>query len=418
MSNTRESASLSEPMESSEATPNVDRDTSMTSATSVPSKSGKPKAQSRPSRLPKKEAEYRFQSVRAIQAGRSYFVTACPLRLVPEVLTFAPSDLPPNLRAQRLLNKGRIPQIAKYLTANPTSYVLSAITASVDADLRDVRFEERGPLLDGARVGQLVVPAGARILVNDGQHRREAIAAALRQRPELGEESVPLVLFLDAGLVRNQQTFADLNRHAIRPATSLNVLYDHRDPVAKLARRVASEVCPFDRFTELERSSLSNRSSKMFTLSAIHQATVALLRGRQRSADGQEERLVLEFWETVGELVRSWGFIGEQNTASDLRRDYVHVHAVALHALGTVAGELIARYPRGWQSRLRRLEGLDWRRDSPLWSGRAIRNGKISKAGPSLVLTANVLRDRVGLELGATERALEETLPKENRVAA
>jgi DNA sulfur modification protein DndB len=390
----------------------------MTSATSAPSKSRKPQAKSRPSRPSKKGAEYRFQSVRAVQAGRSYFVTACPLRLVPQVLTFAPADLPPGLRAQRLLNKGRIPQIAKYLTANPTSYVLSATTASIDADHREVRFEEQGPLLDGARVGQLVIPVGARILVNDGQHRREAIAAALRLRPELADESIPLVLFLDAGLVRNQQTFADLNRHAIRPATSLNVLYDHRDPVAKLARRVASDVSPFDKLTELERSSLSNRSSKMFTLSAIHQATMALLRQGPSEGEGQEEKLVLEFWAIVGELVRSWGFIGKQGTASDLRRDYVHVHAVALHALGTVGGELMAKHPRGWQSRLRRLKGLDWRRDNPLWSGRAIRNGKISKAGPSLVLTANVLRDKVGLELGATERALEETLPKEDRVAA
>jgi DNA sulfur modification protein DndB len=389
----------------------------MTSATSAPSKSRKPRAKSRSSRPSKEGTEYRFQSVRAVQAGRSYFVTACPLRLVPQVLTFAPADLPPGLRAQRLLNKGRIPQIAKYLTANPTSYVLSAITASIDADYREVRFEEQGPLLDGARVGQLVVPAGARILVNDGQHRREAIAAALRLRPELADESIPLVLFLDAGLVRNQQTFADLNRHAIRPATSLNVLYDHRDPVAKLARQVASEVCPFDKLTEFERSSLSNRSSKMFTLSAIHQATVALLRQRP-SEEGKEEELVLEFWAIVGELVRSWGFIGEQSTASDLRRDYVHVHAVALHALGTVGGELMAKHPRGWQSRLRRLKELDWRRDNPLWSGRAIRNGKISKAGPSLVLTANVLRDKVGLELGATEVALEETLSEEDRVAA
>lgn len=390
----------------------------MTSATSVPRKSKMPKAESKRSRPSKDGGEYRFQSVRAVQAGRSYFVTACPLRLVPQVLTFAPADLPPNLRAQRLLNKGRIPQIAKYLTANPTSYVLSAITASIDADLRDVRFEEHGPLLDGARVGQLVIPAGSRILVNDGQHRREAIAAALRLKPELADESIPLVLFLDAGLVRNQQTFADLNRHAIRPATSLNVLYDHRDPVAELARRVASEVCPFDGLTELERSSLSNRSSKMFTLSAIHQATVALLRARVSEAGSEDEGSVMEFWKIVGDLVRSWGFISEQNTASDLRRDYVHVHAVALHALGTVGGELMATYPDEWQSRLRRLAELNWRRDNSIWVGRAIRNGKISKAGPSLVLTANVLRQKVGLELGGTEKALEESLEKEDRVAA
>jgi DNA sulfur modification protein DndB len=293
--------------------------------------------------------------------------------------------------------------------------VLSAITASIDAD---VRFEEQGPLQNGARIGELVIPATANILVNDGQHRREAIAAALRQKPELSEESIPLVLFLDAGLIRNQQTFADLNRHAIRPATSLNVLYDHRDPVAELARRISSQVSPFKGLTELERSSLSNRSSKMFTLSAIHQATAALFRERISEPTEGDEQLVVEFWTILGELICKWGFVGDGKTASDLRRDYVHVHAVALHALGTVGGELMTRYPRSWQSRMRRLGRLDWRRANPLWDGRAIRNGKISKAGPSLVLTANVLRTKVGLELGSTEVTFEETLPKETRVIA
>jgi len=366
-----------------------------------------------PRRGDSQDSVYRFPSVRAIQAGRIYFVTACPLRLVPEVLTFAPADLPPEVRAQRALNKNRIPQIARYLTENPSSYVLSAITASIDAA---VRFEEEGPLQNGGRRGDLVIPASARIHVNDGQHRREAIAAALRSNPELSDESIPLVLFLDAGLERNQQTFADLNRHAIRPATSLNVLYDHRDPSAELARRVASKVSPFQGLTELERSSLSNRSSKMFTLSAIHQSTVALLRKPPREISMDEEALVLEFWTALGKLICGWGIVGNGKTASELRRDYVHVHAVALHALGTVGGELMARYPATWNERLEHLAKLDWRRENRLWHGRAIRNGKISKAGPSLVLTANVLRARVGLKLGATEIAIEETLPEIDRV--
>ena len=141
--------------------------------------------------------------------------------MVPELLTFDPPDLPPQLRAQRVLNKARVPQIARYLVGNPKSYVLSAITASIDAD---VRFEAESALQDGVRVGQLVIPAEARILVNDGQHRRAAITEALKTAPELANESVPLVLFLDAGLLRSQQIFADLNRHGIRPNTSLNVL--------------------------------------------------------------------------------------------------------------------------------------------------------------------------------------------------
>lgn len=393
-----------------------------TSVTSVPSKTpdasapaGRPRRRPAAANVPH-APELRFGAVRAVQAGRAYFVTVCPLRLVPEILSFDSPDLPPQLRAQRVLNKARVPQIARYLSSNRGSYVLSAITASVDAD---VRFEAHAVLEDGVRIGELVVPRDARILVNDGQHRRAAIAEALKAAPELAHESVPLVLFLDAGLARSQQIFADLNRHGIRPPRSLNVLYDHRDWIAKVARRVASEVRPFAGLTELERSSLSNRSSNIFTLSAIHQATETLLRDRRHEQLGaQDEALVLEFWKIVGELIQKWGFITDGRTAADLRRDYIHAHAVALHAVGTVGGELVARYPKQWQKRLRRLSNLDWSRTNPLWHGRAIRNGQISKSGPSLILTTNVLRERAGVPLNPGAVAVEATLPEDRRVAA
>lgn len=405
---------------------NVDAPVADTSITSPPSKTRPAKTRSPGARARRSSQgraatgagidELRFGAVRAVQAGRAYFVTACPLRLVPEILSFDSADLPPQLRAQRVLNKARVPQIARYLSSNPTSYVLSAITASVDAD---VRFEPAGALENGGTVGVLIVPADARILVNDGQHRRAAIAEALKVAPELAHESVPLVLFLDAGLARSQQIFADLNRHGIRPPRSLNVLYDHRDWIAKLARRVASEVCPFAGLTELERSSLSNRSSRMFTLSAIHQATEALLRHRRDQQLGeQDETLALEFWQIVGELIQTWGFISDDRTAADLRHECIHVHAIALHAVGTVGGELAARYPKQWQKRLRRLANLDWSRSNALWDGRAIRNGRISKSGPSLILTTNVLRDRTGLSLQPGAVAVEATLPEDRRVAA
>jgi len=302
------------------------------------------------------------------------------------------------------------------LSSNPKSYVLSAITASVDGD---VQFEAHATLDNGIRIGELVVPADARILVNDGQHRRAAIGEALKATPELAHEALPLVLFLDAGLARSQQIFADLNRHGIRPPRSLNVLYDHRDWIAKVARRVAAEVRPFAGLTEVEKSSLSNRSSSMFTLSAIHQATDALLRNRRdQQLSEQDEALVLEFWTIVGELIQKWGFIAEDRTAADVRREYIHAHAVALHAVGTVGGELAVAVPKTWQKRLRRLADIDWSRSNPVWNGRAIRNGRISKSGPSLILTTNILRQRTGLALSPGALAVEATLPEDRRVAA
>ena len=47
-----------------------------------------------------------------------------------------------------------------------------------------------------------------------------------------------MVFYLDPGLQRCQQLFADLNRYAIRPTRSLSLLYDHRDEHAQLVKLV------------------------------------------------------------------------------------------------------------------------------------------------------------------------------------
>ncbi|GIU78070.1 MAG: hypothetical protein KatS3mg005_1308 [Bryobacteraceae bacterium] len=58
---------------------------------------------------------------------------------------------------------------------------------------------------------------------------------ALRECPDLGDETIAVVFFLDIGLKRCQQMFADLNRYAVRPSRSIGILYDHRDDSAELA---------------------------------------------------------------------------------------------------------------------------------------------------------------------------------------
>src|SRR3954470_16592264 len=89
------------------------------------------------------EFEYVFPAIRGVQAGREYYVTMCPMRIIPRMFLFNEEELPPEMRAQRSLNKNRVPEMARYIVETPDSYVFSALTASVNAE---VRFE---PLLLG-----------------------------------------------------------------------------------------------------------------------------------------------------------------------------------------------------------------------------------------------------------------------------
>jgi DNA sulfur modification protein DndB len=342
-----------------------------------------------------------FMALRSVQAGREYFACVLPLKLVPRLLSFDESGLPAEQRAQRVLNAARVPEIARYLTENPRNYVLSALTASVDADPEFEPLEA----VSGASVGRLVIPLTARLLVNDGQHRRAAIETAIKERPELGDETVPVVFFVDAGLKRAQQMFADLNRYALRPTRSLGILYDQRDPLAALAREIATNVHPFAGYTELEKTSISNRSTKLFTLSGIYQALEAFLGRRKGTIPEADVALAIEFWSRLGELIVGWGFVDDQTSAYELRQSHIHTYAVALHALGIAGGTLVAAHPDDWEERLAALRELDWSRTNrEQWEGRAMHSGRISKAGASVGLTANALKERLGLELTEAEQ--------------
>ena len=350
--------------------------------------------------------EYSFPAIRGVQAGREYYVSMCPLRLIPRIFLFDDDELKPELRAQRILNKARVPEMARYVLSNRKAYTFSSLTASIDGK---VNFEPLGEDETERKLGRLRIPMDARFVINDGQHRRAAIEAALRENPELGDETISVVFFVDAGLKRCQQMFADLNRHAIRPTKSLSLLYDHRDDDAQVAKSLIQNVPVFADLTETERSTISNRSLKLFTLSGIYSATRTLLADLQLGSVDKKLGLAADFWCEVAKHMPDWQLAKERKVSTaDLRRDYIHAHTLALAALARAGNYLLSTYPTAWKSKLRKLKSLDWsRNNSKLWEGRAMSSGRLSKKTVNIVLSGNLVKKHLGLRLSAEERELE-----------
>jgi DNA sulfur modification protein DndB len=360
--------------------------------------------------------EYTFPAIRGVQAGREFYASMCPLRLVPKIFLFDDEELVPELRAQRILNRARIPEIAKYLVNNRTSYVFSAITASIDGK---VQFEPLGTKGDANRVGGLRVDMNSRFIINDGQHRRAAIEQALKEEPELGDEAIAVVFFVDRGLERCQQMFADLNRYAVRPARSLGILYDHRNELAKLTKLIVIKSSVFKDVVEMERSTLSERSRKLFTLSAIASATDAMIGSIEIADIEASAKECAEFWDEIAKYLPEWGFVrSSKMTAGEVRRDFIHSHAIVLQALGTVGRQLLKQGEKSWKARLKVLDSIDWSRSNArLWEGRAMIGGRVSKASHNVTLTANSIKQKLGLPLGPEEIEVEKAF-KRGRNAA
>lgn len=353
--------------------------------------------------------EYRFPAIRGVQAGREYYVTMSPLRLIPRLFLFDEEELLPEMRAQRSLNKARIPELARYILDNTASYVFSALTASVDADVAFYPLVEAEE--PGDRVGTLRIPMSARFVINDGQHRRAAIQQALADYPELGDETIAIVLFLDVGLSRCQQMFADLNRHAVRPSKSIGVLYDSRDQMSIITKQVVFGSQLLRDLTELETSNLAARSRKLFTLSALYNANKSLLEAFELESLEHRTELASAYWERVIRYFPEWQQVHKRLvTAGEIRRDFIHSHGIVLHALGKIGATLLARdtEPATWDTSLGALPEIDWRRTNPAWEGRATLGGRVSKSAANVLLTTAAIRTGLGLELTPEEQVHED----------
>jgi DNA sulfur modification protein DndB len=267
---------------------------------------------------------------------------------------------------------------------------------------------DTGPAVN---LGMLTVSMSAQILINDGQHRRAAIEEAIKEAHELGHDHIPVLFFVDEDLKRSQQMFADLNKHAVRPNDSLSTLYDHRDPSSELARHVVANVDCFQRLTEMDKSSLSNRSSKLFTLSSIKLASRALLRKSARDKVSEEEKvLAAEFWTEVCKHLPDWQAAQRKEVSTaELRQNYVHAHGVTLQALGSAGADLLSQKPKTWKKELKNLSTIDWSRsNTKVWEGRALMYGRLSKARANVALTSNLIKQHINVTLNADSKILEE----------
>ena len=58
---------------------------------------------------------HRFAAIKGRQSGDDYYTVICEMALIPKLFLFNESTIPTELRAQRHINKGRIPEIAREL---------------------------------------------------------------------------------------------------------------------------------------------------------------------------------------------------------------------------------------------------------------------------------------------------------------
>jgi DNA sulfur modification protein DndB len=333
---------------------------------------------------------------------REYYSLLVPLSEIPHLFKFNDwTGCPPELQAQRVLNKARVPDITRYILENENGFLFSSITASYSWPVKFVSSAEN------AEFGTLEMELeNVEFVINDGQHRCAAIAAALKENPALGKEKISVLLFETESMERLQQMFSDLNRFVPQTSKSLGMLYDRRDNLSALTMELAEQVDVFRDMVEKEKVTIPRRSPKLFTISALYEANEELL-GKKIAEQGSPVyaeilKTAVEYWTELSQIIGDWRKVKNgELSASELRQEKINTHAVVLRALGGVGKTLLEKYPEDWRGKLKLLERLDWRKTvdssaNPLWDAVCITAGSVVSNRQARAATLAVLLREIG----------------------
>jgi DNA sulfur modification protein DndB len=339
-------------------------------------------------------------ALRGHMGGREYYTLSMKLKTVPRFFEFQNhKGLDPEQRAQRVVNKQRVPAIRDYLLQNSDGYVFSAITASYELPEGVDEAELFTPFEAGANIGVLNLPMEADLLINDGQHRRAAIAAALEEDPSIGEDVIAVVLFPFEDSARAQQMFSDLNRTASPTTKSLNILYDHRDRLSNITMTLTHSVAAFKGRIDKERASLSKRSPALITLGSLHDGTKELIGEVSEDNAAAKQDLAVAYWQTVSANLPPWSDVAAgRTTAPQVRETTIATHAVTIRAIGEAGRTLVARRPDDWATVLAEvLTRTDWSRNNPEWQGVVVSDGDVTNRRQNQRDLAELLRVKLGV---------------------
>jgi DNA sulfur modification protein DndB len=352
-------------------------------------------------------------AIRGVMGGRTYYNISLAMAEVPRLFRFNDwEQATPELRAQRVLNKSRVPDIAKYILDNEDSYLFSAITASYSAEVRFTPIDGNQP-----DIGTLEIELeNLELIINDGQHRSAGIAAAIKENPALGKDRIAVLLFPMENLERLQQMFTDLNRYAHKTSKSLDILYDHRDNLSALTMDISEDVEVFQGMVDKEKITIPLRSPKLFTLSTLYDANEELVGNKMdkkgsKSYDASRQTAV-EYWTQLAKVLNDWQRVKDGDLkAAELRQEKINTHAVVMRALGGAGRALIDAHPSDWQNHLKPLKDVDWRKSvgakvNPLWDNVCITAGSVVSNRQARVQTLAVLKNILGLKVSPREEKL------------
>lgn len=297
------------------------------------------------------------------QGGRLMLVTAMsPVDLVRMVSKPEAWDpVKTSVHGNRPRDAAHLQGIVKYLVEEEhfvlgaaVLYLTSREAAFTPVELPGVTTES-----DAAKIGTLAVDIGAKFDIGDGQHRIGAHEHIVSTRDDddpvlerLAQSGQPMIIVIEDNPKRRAQDFTDLQRNVKTPTASLAQSMDRRQPINRELSEMFDVVPLFNDRVEYFKDNPGKLSGKLFSFKTVRYVSGLLLVGNgyrspatmdkavngkfegtaDSDADAARAKLV-EFWTSVGELVRFADIVDGEVKAPELREATYLTSAGVLYAI-------------------------------------------------------------------------------------
>ncbi len=330
-------------------------------------------------------------------------------------------------RSQRTVSETRAKAFANYVIDNVKKglpFIVPTVTGLIDTpeSAPAPQFYNSGDLILEAGVqqvnpalcyvGALVISMDSIFKLFDGQHRSRGLAIALDMIDkdkelaalcDLSTLTIPVMAYTDLTLEERQIFFSDINGNMAKPAASISIAYDHRDPVAKFAVELSQDL-PFKGLVDFERNTISKKSEFLFPLKTIKDSIVSLLglsKGHSEEITKEQKEFVRNTFSLFSRHMGWSALTFDGVPAATFRETSILTHTVMTKAIVEAAKVINAQYPAFDGAQLEKLSTLDYGRHSTDFEKRCIDDvtGNMIMNKTGITLAANLLIKTVGCSL-------------------
>ncbi|HBN6301668.1 DNA sulfur modification protein DndB [Vibrio parahaemolyticus] len=352
---------------------------------------------------------YTLPAARGIQAGRCFYNLAMPMRVLVKLLRIDDGDTME--RSQRLVNPSRARKVAQYMLTNPESYLIPCLTGVIETNPGSPESVQFHMIGEETFVGELSIPMDAQLKLFDGQHRASGIRLAIQQAAELGQDSVPLLLFVDMTLAERKMAFTDINQNVSKPAQSLSDAYNSREVLPQLAVELANTLNCFKGLVDFERNTITAKSEYLFPLKTLKDTTATLLGLNAKTTDISDahREIASVFWQSLSDALQWGGLWMENDEPASVRLDTIKTHTVMMKAYALAGQLMLCQLGDVTALPYERLASLDYSRHSEDFMRRCIQSetGRMLSDSTAIRLTANKLLMQCQVPLTPENKQLE-----------